>query len=59
MVLDFTGASVANVDFNALRLLITILNEYAPACLNRIICYNIHFLLKPAFKVIKNLIINT
>lgn len=51
MLLDFSGASVANVDFNALRLLITILNEHAPACLNRIICYNVHWALKPAFKI--------
>lgn len=51
MLLDFSGAGVANVDFNALRLLITILNDHAPACLNRVICYNVHWSLRPAFKL--------
>jgi len=51
MLIDFSGAGVANVDFQALRLLITVLNDNAPACLNRVICHNVHWVLRPAFKV--------
>lgn len=49
-------AGISNMDLDTFRLLISLLYAYSPAVLSRVICYNVHWLIRPVLKLIIKLI---
>lgn len=54
--MDCSQAGLANIELESVRLLLRLMMDYFPACLAKVICYDVHWLIRPVMKLALKLI---